>query len=1434
MRDFMELFGRYITIDEATAGFFGGVERLEIDREARAMRLRLRLNGLVGQRVLQSVRRQITQALRLRELVIQPCYASELLAEADCLSHLTAMLKEQGLPVNGFFEEAEARLEEGRYVVRLKNGGVQMLSEQNCPVLMARIIREQFGCEVQVELEGEDSCGDDHPAFADALADMERIQAEAAQSAMASVKLKIPFDIGDLPFVPDSMSVVIGRAIKQRPIPLNQVDEYTGSAAVWGEVFSTEQKALRRGGGHIFLIMITDYTSSITVKMLADGPEADKLQTIAKGDTVIAEGRIAPDKFEQNDLVLTIDNLCSVERKRRTDVAAKKRIELHAHTNMSAMDATASAATLIEAAYDFGHPAIAITDHGVVQAYPEAMNTLSAIRRKDDGFKVIYGVEGYLVNDLMPAVTAAKDLSDHDGSYIVFDLETTGLSAATERITEIGAVRIKDGQEVERFSSFVNPGISIPAEVVKLTGITDAMVADAPSEAEAIRDFIAFCGDDAVLVAHNAGFDAAFLKVAASRCGININYSYVDTLVMARSLYPGLKNHKLGTVAEHLGIALERAHRACDDAAALSDIFVKMLETLQSEHADFHLSNLNARLEKPDFKKLRSYHIILLVQNSNGLRNLYKLISKSHIEHFYKTPRLLKSEIARLREGILVGSACEAGELYRAILDGVSFTDLCDIASFYDFLEIQPTDNNMFLVREGRVKSVEELEDINRTIVKIGERLGLPVVATGDVHFLNPEDEIYRRILMAGQGFRDADHQPPLYLKTTDEMLNAFAYLGPEKAMEVVVDNTHRIADMIDEVRPIPEGNYPPIIDGAEEELSRICWERAHSIYGKQLPELVSDRLTRELDSIIKNGFAVMYITAQKLVQKSESDGYLVGSRGSVGSSFAATMAGISEVNPLAPHYVCPGCCHSQFITDGSVGSGFDLPPKDCPQCGTAMNRDGHDIPFETFLGFDGDKAPDIDLNFSGDYQATAHKYTEELFGASQVFKAGTISTLADKTSFGFVKKYLEERGLNPPRAEETRLALGCAGVKRTTGQHPGGMVVVPRDMEIYDFTPVQYPADKTDAAMITTHFDFHSLHDTILKLDILGHDVPTMYKYLEDLTGVSIADVPTSDPDVISLFTSTDALGVTPEDIDCETGTLALPEMGTGFVRQMLMEAEPSCFSDLLQISGLSHGTNVWLGNAQDLIRNRTCTISEVIGTRDSIMTYLMHKGLEPSMAFKITELTRKGRAKEALTPEMLEAMRSHGVPEWYIESCYKIKYMFPKAHAAAYVISAVRLGWFKIHHPLAFYATYFTVRQGDLEADAALAGPAAVKRRIGELRAMGNERTVKDEDTLYALSIVAEMLARGYSFLPVDLYKSHAFRYQIEDGKIRLPFSCIKGVGESAATSLYEAARIGGYISIEEVAQQAGVSKTVIEALKEMGAFGNLPENSQMSLFG
>ena len=1465
MKTFGELFGNYIP--DLTGELAQGlIEHLSINTQRRELITDLSFVNVLDKSVILAAQTQLRGALQLTQVMIRPHYPADRFGPGY-LDSLAASLRAAGKHINGFFDGAEAAFDGENLNIELKHGGYDWLERERCAQLMEQIIQAEFDRRVSVAFTGVLDLAEDSEAYQALMQKAEqniprpepRAYGDVPRPAAAPSaprpsygggnggggrrsdsrlldepkEAPIKFDRAGLPLEPDSMKVVMGRPSTTRPIPLAEVMEEGNSVSVWGDIFGVDRHVTRDESKVIFKIKFTDYTNSFAMKTIVSADKAGLIDnTLKPGTTILAAGQVMLDTFER-DLILRPSAIATVKRVYRQDKAEKKRVELHLHTNMSQMDALAPADKLVQRAAYFGHTAIAITDHGVAQAYPDAMNAQKAVEKSGKEMKILYGVEGYLVNDMVPAVVGSSRES-FDGEFIVFDLETTGLSAGLERMTEIGAVRVVNGEVKDIFNTFVNPEKSIPAEVVKLTGITDEMVADAPSELEALQSFMDFIGrEDAVLIAHNAPFDSSFLKAAAARHGIRLGYTYIDTVTISRALFPNLKNHKLDTIAKHLKLPDFNHHRASDDARTLADIFLAMAKIMRDDRGIASTDAINTGITVVDVKKLPSYHICILVQNLTGLKNLYKLISMSHLDYYYKRPRIPKSEIFKHREGLLLGSACESGELFRGILDGKSFNELCEIASDYDYLEIQPVGNNMFLYRSGMVNSVDQLREMNRTIVRIGEKLNKPVVATGDVHFLDPEDAKFREILMTMQNFKGAGEQAPLYFKTTDEMLEEFSYLGEQKAYEVVVENTNRIADSIEKIKPIPDGTYTPSIEGSDEELQRITWAKAREIYGDDPPDIIKDRLNRELTSIIKHGFAVLYIIAQKLVWKSEENGYHVGSRGSVGSSFVATMAGISEVNPIYPHYVCPSCKHSEFFTDGSVQSGFDLPPKKCPVCGAEMNRDGHNIPFETFLGFNGDKQPDIDLNFSGEYQSQAHKYTEELFGSSHVFKAGTISTVADKTAFGYVRRYNEEKGIHVNRYEEERLTIGCTGVKRTTGQHPGGMVVVPNDYEVYDFTPVQHPADDPNSDIVTTHFDFHSLHDTILKLDILGHDVPTFYKHLEDMTGIPVSQADTSDARIYSLFTSPKELGLTEEDIDCNTGTLSLPEMGTNFVRKMLQEAQPKTFSDLLQISGLSHGTDVWNGNAQELIKNGTCTISTVIGTRDSIMTYLLEKGLEPSMAFKIMEITRKGKAATQLTEEHLTALKEHGVPDWYVESCKKIKYMFPKAHAAAYVIAAIRLGWYKLYYPLEYYATYFTIRGGDIDADAAVKGLSTVRLRMDELKKLGNERTSKEDDQFTVLQIMCEMMARGLEFLPVDLYRSHATKYQCEDGKIRMPFTALKGCGENAATSIMEAAAQGEFLSADDVVTRAKVSKSVVDLLRQNGALGDLPESSQMTFF-
>lgn len=1430
----------------------GELTQFNINKQARLITLAVKFNGLVERNTLFDTEKLITQTLAYHT-VIKPHFPTELFS-ADYFPQLYAAVRRDIPSINGTLNNAEVRFENNTLTINLLNGGKTLLDSKGFDKALIKLVSEEFNLYISVNYTGTFEVEENSEEYKAAIQDaQEKINRENLQKAAEfyqeevetaekreekhAENTTVEIEVREGKFatpqiIQSSIRPLYGRSIRGKMIPISSISGDSGRIVVWGDVFDIEKKVTKSGDKNIFTIDITDYTGSTTAKVFNSIKESAVIDNIKKGDTIVVQGDVEYDKYA-GELVVNARSIGTAQKVKVVDNAEKKRVELHMHTNMSQMDAVTSAGDLVNRAYQWGHKAVAITDHGVAQAFPDAMKAADKINKDEEKIKIIYGVEAYFMDDLVESVKGDAD-TGFDGTFICFDIETTGLSAARDKITEIGAVKVENGVITDTFSTFANPEMPIPQKITQLTGITDDMVKDAPSQSEAVGAFLEFAGDN-VLVAHNAPFDTSFIAKACEDMGREYNYTSIDTVAISRAILTDIKNCKLDTVAKFLRLGDFNHHRATDDAEMLARIFINLCQRLTDDYGITKTNDINTKIAGGDFKKLPTYHQIILVKNKTGLKNLYRLISYSHLNYFYKKPRIPKSELVKYREGLIIGSACCAGQLYMAILEGKPWGELKQIASFYDYLEIQPAGNNSFMIRDGRFNSVDELHEIDRTIIKLAKELGKPVCATCDVHFMDPTDSEFRKILMAGQGFKDAEQQAPLYFRTTAEMLKEFEWLGKDKAYEYVVENPNKIADMCEYIRPIPKGTFPPNIEGAQEQLIDITWKRAKEKYGDPLPEIVKARLDKELNSITTYGFSVLYMTAQKLVADSEAHGYLVGSRGSVGSSFVATMSGISEVNPLCPHYVCPNCKHSEFITDGSYGSGFDMPPKNCPECGTLMDQDGHEIPFETFLGFKGDKVPDIDLNFSGEYQSKSHRYTEELFGKNNVFKAGTISTVAEKTALGFVKKFAQERGLVMHKAEEKRLAIGCTGVKRTTGQHPGGMVVVPRTNDIYDFCPVQHPANDVNSDNITTHFDFHSIHDTITKLDELGHDVPTIYHYLELYTGIPVMKVSMSDPEVMSLFTSPKALGVTEEDIDSKTGTFSLPECGTAFVRGMLIEAQPKTFTDLLQIAGLSHGTDVWLGNAQELIHNGTCTISEVIGTRDSIMTYLMHKGLEPGMAFKIMEIVRKGNATKLLTEEHFKAMREHNVPEWYIDSCMKIKYMFPKAHAAAYMIATLRLGWYKVHKPVEYYAAYFTVRSENLDGAIAMQGHQAVRDKMNNIKQKQSvhEATAKDEAEFQTLQIVNEMMARKIEFLPVDIYKSEAKMFKVEDGKIRLPFSSLPGVGGAAADSLAETGKHTEYLSIEDMQIKTKVTKAVIETLKDVGVLKDLPESSQMSLF-
>ncbi len=1313
-----------------------------------------------------------------------------------------------------FLSEAKGEYKDGVLTIDGLKGTEEMLRNMGFDKFMADHAAYGLGREVKISLKFQDT------DLGEYIKKQEEIEKQMARKASVSTAPKKT--------EAKPAAKQFGKPLEEEPVPIINLNDETGSCVIRGEVIDRDVRENTKGGRKTLALRFSVGDDEWATACTAFGAE-DKIAPLAD---MVREGELLKlgGSYEYDDFLhswaLKVTGAEALEKPPvRPDNAPKKRVELHLHTKMSALDAVTKIEDLVDRAAYWGHPAMAITDHGVVQGFPAA----SAAADAHEGFKMIYGMEGYLIDDI-PSRELNKIRRMKGGTYVVFDLETTGLEPESDEITEIGAVKIRDGLITDSFSQLVNPGRPIPRDVTDLTGITDDMVKDMPEIEEVFPKFKAFCGD-AVMVAHNASFDMSFVYEAARRLGTYFPNKTMDTLEMSRNLFPREKVHKLDFVCERLGVSLGNHHRAVDDSTATAYCFIKMMEMTDWKEAAALEKDIPILAKDDPRIKDRRYHIILLARNYVGLKNLYKLVSRSNLDYFYRRPGIPKSLLFKYREGIVIGSACEQGELYRGIIRGIPDEELMEIAEFYDYLEIQPLGNNAFMVRDGTVKDENELIEINKKIVDIGDKTGRPTVATCDVHFMDSKDEMYRRVLQSTQGFENAETQAPLYFRTTEEMLEEFSYLG-DRTEEIVIDNTLKIADTIEDIKPVRSGSYPPEIPNSERDLLDMCHRRAREIYGDELPELVKNRMDRELGCIVKYGYSVMYIIAQKLVKKSNDAGYLVGSRGSVGSSFAAYLAGITEVNALPPHYVCPECKYSEFYTHAEYAVGPDMPDKNCPKCGAPLRKDGLNIPFETFLGFEGDKVPDIDLNFSGEYQATAHKYVGELFGEDHVFKAGTIGTIAEKTAIALARKYYDEKGIDAPEAELKRISKGMVKVKRTTGQHPGGIIVCPKNMDIHDFTPVQHPAEKNGTDIITTHFDFNSIHDNLLKLDILGHDDPSTIRMLEDLTGVDALKIPFDDPDTLSIFSGTEALGITPKQIDSKVGTFGVPEFGTKFVREMLVDTMPKTFVELLIISGLSHGTDVWLNNARDLIRNKTATLTEVISLRDDIMVYLIQKGLEPAMAFQIMEFVRRGRAaKEGMPKEYEKAMREHDVPDWYIESCKKIKYMFPKAHAAAYVMMAVRIAYFKVHYPIQFYISYYTVRADVFDAAIMTKGKDTVLSEMRRIRLKGNGASANEEKLFTILEVCLEMYERGIEFAPVNLYESHAYEFQEKEGKIVPPLNSFQGVGTAAAQSIYDEARNGEFMSKDDLKQRAGVNKTVIEVLEENGVLDSLPDSSQIS---
>lgn len=1501
-KKFLEVF-QNLTLSEELKSIFELVDitRITANSEHTKMRIYIESSRLIEKSAIFKVREELRKALRTGKKISIEIIEKYILSQQYTPENLFDIYKEsiilelnESSPIIAtMLKKAPTRFDEsGRLVIDLESS---IVSEARMKILketIENIFRDRFDMPLEVRIEKRILNSHRYAERnarrlkneVNVLLSKDEPQKEEEQKQAEKPKRPKKATYSDNP------EVVYGRDFKfDADTQLCDVFEGTGETVVKGQVMTMDERETRTGK-FIVTLEITDFTDSIAVKIFLGDENAKKEFTskVKKKTFIRIKGVAMYDTYDRQVEISRVDGMKLIpafSTEKRKDTAVDKRVELHCHTKMSDMDGVSECSAIVRRAFEWGHRAIAITDHGVVQAFPDAWHEYCDIKKeckkagKECDFKVIYGVEAYLVDDLKDMIVNPKGQS-LDDTYVVFDLETTGFSAKSDRIIEIGAVKVQTGKIIDRFSTFVNPEIPIPFRIEQLTSINDNMVINAPKIEEVLPKFMEFC-KDCVMVAHNADFDMSFISANCERQGLPCDFTIIDTVAMSRYLIIGLGRYKLDSVAKALGIVLDHHHRAVDDAECTALIFLKLCDMLRDKGID-NLDQVNEEGKQSTnlINKLPAHHAIILVKDLVGRVNLYKLISISHIDTFAnKRPRILKSDYLKHCEGLMIGSACEAGELYQAILHGRPQQEVARLAEFYDYFEVQPLGNNDFMVKTGNpdidnkkrflVESREELKDINRKIIELGRKFNKMTVATCDVHFLDPEDEIYRRIIQFGQGFKDADEQAPLYLRTTDEMLKEFDYLGSDVAEEIVITNPNKIADMIDNISPIHPDKCPPVLENSEENLRKICFDKAHEIYGDDLPKIVEDRLEVELDSIIGNGYAVMYIMAQRLVWKSNEDGYLVGSRGSVGSSFAATMSGITECNPLAPHYYCQKCKSSFFEkeyrapegTDSEEikkiqeiiarekaegGIGFDLPDMICPHCGEKLKKDGLEIPFETFLGFGGTKEPDIDLNFSGEYQANAHAYTEVMFGKGHTFRAGTITGVADKTAFGYVKNYFDDHNEVKRTAEIDRIARGCTGIRRSTGQHPGGIVIVPRDKEIYDFTPIQKPANDMSVDTITTHFEYHAIDANLLKLDILGHDDPTMIRRLEKLTDTNVqTDVPFDDEKVMSLFLSPEALGITPDDIDgCPIGTLGLPELGTDFVIQMLVDTKPTKIADLLRVSGLSHGTDVWLGNAQTLIQEGKCTISTAVCTRDDIMVYLMDKGIEPQVSFDIMEHVRKGRGlltyKDKETGEERQeedVMREHNVPDWYIWSCKKIKYMFPKAHAAAYIMMALRVAWYKVYHPLAYYAAFFGIRAKAFDYETMCQGKEKLEYYMAELKRKKNnhEASKKDEDSLGDMKIVLEMYARGFEFLPLDIYTAKAHDFQIIDGKLMPSLDTIEGLGEKAADALVEAvaAQDGPFVSKNDLREKSKLSKTVIETMSDLGLLEGLPEDSQLSIF-